>query len=193
MWANPGCDMASFHALCGAKANLELIELARSLIVNLRVVRVAANYLALSITAIHRWEGKSANEWHHKVLFIFEELHQSSCVFGYLYRHFFHWWDAVRPPLLWSQNTVKGDFAAHSVPKPGCSVWGCTRPARLPCPFMETVLGLIIPSCASSPSPAGLRVPVSSAKTPQSHRSQGETEGKAQAWRVGASLHTFKV
>lgn len=70
---------------------------------------------------------------------------------------------------------------------------GCTRPAWLPGPFMETVLGLIIPSCASSPSPAGLRVPVSSAKTPQSHRSQGETEGKAQAWRVGASLHTFKV
>ncbi|KAJ4945943.1 hypothetical protein JOQ06_023621 [Pogonophryne albipinna] len=32
--------------------------------------------------------------------------------------------------------------------------------------FTGTVLGLIIPSCASSPSPAGLRVPVSSASTP---------------------------
>lgn len=70
MQASPGCDMASFHASYRAKANLELIELARSLIVNLRVVRAPANYLVLSIAAIHRWEGKSANEWHHKVLFI---------------------------------------------------------------------------------------------------------------------------
>lgn len=70
MRASPGCDMASFHASYRAKANLELIELARALIVNLRVVRALANYLVLSITAIHRWEGKSANEWHHKVLFI---------------------------------------------------------------------------------------------------------------------------
>lgn len=188
MWASPGCDMASFHALCGAKANLELIELARSLIVNLRVVRAAANYLVLSITAIHRWEGKSANEWHHKVLFIFEELHQSSCVFGYLYRHFFPLLRRCQAAFTVITEHSQRRFCSTFSPQTRLLCLGCTRPARLPGPFMETVLGLIIPSCASSPSPAGLRVPVSSAKTPQSHRSQGETEGKAQAWRVGASL-----
>lgn len=54
MRASPGCDMASVHASYGAKANLELMELARSLIVNFRLVGAPANYLVLSITAIHR-------------------------------------------------------------------------------------------------------------------------------------------
>lgn len=63
---------------------------------------------------------------------------------------------------------------------------GDAGPGWLHGPFMETVLGLIIPSCASSPSPAGLRVPVSSANTPHSHWSQGETHRRA-------SVHTYRA
>lgn len=78
---------------------------------------------------------------------------KSSCVFGFSSRHistaeslsdslpFF--------PLIWE----------HSEGKLWCSQsqskllrLGDTRPAWLFGPFMETVLGLIIPSCASSPS-----------------------------------------
>lgn len=112
---------------------------------------------------------------------------KSSCVFGFLSRHIF-----TAESLsdlccfLWSGNTAKGDCGVLS-PIPSCSVWGTPGPAWLLVPFMETVLGLIIPSCASSPSPAGLCVPVSSASTPHSHRSQGEIH-----WRACAhtqSLH----
>lgn len=63
-------------------------------------------------------------------------------------------------------------------------------------PFMETVLSLIIPSCASSPSPAGLCAPVSSASTPHSQQSQGElqsphthTHTHARTCRGGADWH----
>lgn len=166
--------MASIHASYRAKANLELIELARSLRVNLRVVRAQSNYLVLSITAIYRWEGKSAIEWHQKYC-LFREITTVKLCLWLFTQTYFHCWDAVRLSLLWSENTVKGDCSAVS-PRSRLLCLGCIRPARLPGPFTETVLGLIIPSCASSPSPAGLRVPVSSAKTPQLHRSQGETE-----------------
>lgn len=48
------------------------------------------------------------------------------------------------------------------IPGPSCRVRGDTGPTWLPVPFMETVLGLIIPSCASSSSSwATLCVPVS--------------------------------
>lgn len=45
MWANPGCDMASVHASYRAKANLEAMELARSVTVNLCVISAPANYV----------------------------------------------------------------------------------------------------------------------------------------------------
>lgn len=191
MWASSGCDMASFHASYRAKANLELIELARSLIVNLRVVRAPANYLVLSITAIHRWEGESANERHHKVLFI-SRYYNSQAVSLAIYTDIF--------PLLRCCQAAFTVIREHSQMRLQCSrsqiqaaLLGCIRPTRLPGPFMETVLGLIIPSCASSPSPAGLCVPVSSAKTPESHQSQGETAVEAHTWWLHASLDTFKV
>lgn len=57
MWASPGCDMAGFHASYGAKANLELMKLARSVTVNLCVISARANYPVLSVTAMHRREG----------------------------------------------------------------------------------------------------------------------------------------
>lgn len=111
-----------------------------------------------------------------------EKLQQSSCVFGYLYRHI----STAQTPsgrLSSDQRTEwKGDCGAFG-PRSRLLRLGRIRPAWLPGPFTETVLGLIIPSCASSPSPAGLRVPASSAKTPQSLRSQGETERKAHARR----------
>lgn len=74
-------------------------------------------------------------------------------------------------------NTAEGNWCGRYQSKPLCLE--DTGPAWLPGPFMETVLGLIIPSCASSPSPAGLCVPVSSESAPHSHRSQGETRGEA--------------
>lgn len=79
---------------------------------------------------------------------------------------------------LWCENTVM-ETVAQSVPVQAPLCLGDTRPARPPVPFMETVLGLIITSCASSPSPAGLCVPVSSASSTHSHWSQGEAHRRA--------------
>lgn len=45
MPVHPGCDMASFHVSWEAKANFQLITLARPVTVNLHVISALANYL----------------------------------------------------------------------------------------------------------------------------------------------------
>lgn len=60
MRASPGCEMASFHASYRAKANLELIKLARSVTVNLHVISALANYLfrCLHSCIVYHWNAQ---------------------------------------------------------------------------------------------------------------------------------------
>lgn len=107
------------------------------------------------------------------------------------------------PPL--SRCRIAALFVPLSLPSDAGTQWkasrrrrsqlqapvsGGQRSSRPVGPSLETVLGLIIPSCASSPSPAGLCVPVSSATAPpRSHRSQGETRGGEADTRARAHAH----
>lgn len=135
----------------------------------------------------------SAYEWHHKVAFILGEgdKQQSQAVSLGIYP------DTFPPPSRCricaffpsdAGNTAEGNCCSRYQSKPLCLE--DTGPAWLPGPFMETVLGLIIPSCASSPSPAGLCVLVSSESAPHSHRSQGETRGEVCTHTGPAQQHT---
>lgn len=70
MRASPGCDMAGFHASYGAKANLELIKLARSVTVNLRVISTQANYLFRCLRSCIVYHCNAQMRGDHKVLLI---------------------------------------------------------------------------------------------------------------------------
>lgn len=139
----------------------------------------------LSVQCTDERRATSAYEWHHKVAFIWGGgKQQSQAVSLGIYP------DTFRICAFFPSdagNTAEGNWCSRYRSKPLCLE--DTGPAWIPGPFMETVLGLIIPSCASSPSPAGLCVPVSSESTPHSHRSQGETRGEV-CTHTGPARHT---
>ncbi len=113
MRASPGCDMASFHASYRAKANLELIKSARFVTVNLHVISAPANYLVLSMAAMHRWEAMSGIT----VLFMWGNNNKVKlCLWVFIQTHF-HCWVAVRVvPFSSDQGTQWRETVVKSFP-----------------------------------------------------------------------------